>query len=179
MAGQRRSGGEIVQRVELRGDPELARALAEALGASEGGERHTHGFHTYPAGLHPDAARDLLRCYPGDVLDPFCGGGTVLVEGRLDGRRVVGRDLSAIAVLVARGRTASVSDARLTRLRSTARRLTAAARPGDSLPPDELFEMLGDWYDPHALAELYSLHCGIEESEPDLRGSSFWSSLRS
>ena len=49
--------------------------------ALEQADRVTHGFHTYPAGLNPDAARDLLALFPGDSLhDPFCGGGTVLVE---------------------------------------------------------------------------------------------------
>ena len=45
----------------LLGDRDLATALGDALAAVEFDDRATHGFHTYPAGLHPDAARDLVR----------------------------------------------------------------------------------------------------------------------
>ncbi|MFM2162228.1 MAG: hypothetical protein RLZZ383_1740, partial [Pseudomonadota bacterium] len=66
---------------DLRGDAALAAAAAGALGAVAPPERWMHGVHTWPAGLHADAARDLLAMVPaGAVFDPFCGGGTVLVE---------------------------------------------------------------------------------------------------
>jgi SAM-dependent methyltransferase len=66
---------------------------------------HVHGFHSYPARLHPDTARRLIEGLSppdgGVVLDPFCGSGTVAVETRLLGRRAVGVDLSPLAVALA------------------------------------------------------------------------------
>lgn len=153
------------------GDPALAEQLAAALAHRGPVERATHGFHTYPAGLHPDAARDLLALMPGDgVLDPFCGGGTVLVEARLAGRQAWGRDLSTVAVRVARARTATPDDATLTALRSTARRLTAEARAARELPPEPILHAVERWYAPHALSELWSIRAGLDAVEEPVRG---------
>ncbi len=128
-------------------------------------ERVTHGFHTYPAGLHPDAAGQYLAALPGSsVFDPFCGGGTVLVEGLLAGRRVSGSDLSSVACLVARTRTAVAGDAELTDLRSTARALAERARVARHLPEEE---WLHDWYEPHVLAELEGIRNGLLAREDD------------
>ena len=69
------------------GDPAIARVLEAALRHRGRIERATHGFHTYPAGLHPDAARDLVGLGTGAVLDPFCGGGTTPSVCKILGRR--------------------------------------------------------------------------------------------
>jgi DNA modification methylase len=45
---------------------------------------------------------------PGDtILDPFCGSGTVLLEGALNGRNVVGTDTSKYAVVLSKGKLSS------------------------------------------------------------------------
>ncbi len=150
----------------LEGEPALAAAMAAALQALEQADRVTHGFHTYPAGLNPDAARDLLSLFPGDSLhDPFCGGGTVLVEGLLAGRRVHGRDLSPIAQLVARARTRVASPEDLTQLRATARRLADVAKVARAMPPGPILSVVGDWYEPHVLAELEALRVGVRDAQ--------------
>ena len=114
--------------IRQKGDPELSAVLAEAISHSGKIDRATHRFHTYPAGMHPDCAKQLIELFPGTVHDPFCGGGTVLVEGILAGRRVSGSDLSPVAELVAHARTAHKSLA--TPLRSAARKLAAQAQRG-------------------------------------------------
>lgn len=53
----------------------------------------THSFHPYPAKFPPQLPRNLLAQFaqPGEqVLDPFCGSGTTLVEARLQGLHSVG-----------------------------------------------------------------------------------------
>lgn len=70
--------------------------------------RHVHGFHSYPARMHPDTARTLVcgLCRELDlVLDPFCGSGTVLVEARLNRRATFGVDANPLAVALARLKT--------------------------------------------------------------------------
>lgn len=164
----RTTRGKPTLGVRTEGDVALARALVEALRAEDRQDRWTHGFHTYPAGLHPDAARDLLGlCPDGPVHDPFCGGGTVLVEALVAGRRATGSDLSDVALRVARARTAKTTEADRTLLRSTARKLTAAAREADRMPPPGLLEVVGPWYAPTALVELEALRTGIAEAEVD------------
>ncbi len=145
------------------GDAELSRRLEAAMRHRERPARATHGFHTYPAGLHPDTARDLLELGDGPVLDPFCGGGTVLVESVLAGREALGLDISPIACLVARTRTARTDEAARTALRGLARRAAEAALhapPLDGQDP-RVPVGIGDWYDPHALGELVVLRDAI------------------
>ena len=99
----------------VRGDKDTGEILAKALAAESRVDRWTHGFHTYPAGLHPDAARDLIaHVQPKSVFDPFCGGGTVLVEARAAGCRSWGTDVSPTAVRVSHMRTRTqLEEARL------------------------------------------------------------------
>ncbi|MDP2310108.1 MAG: hypothetical protein Q8P18_29090 [Pseudomonadota bacterium] len=138
------------------GDDGLARGLDAALRHRGRVERATHGFHTYPAGLNPDAAKELVALGSGPLLDPFCGGGTVLIEALLAGRDALGLDVSPIANLVARARTARTTEEERTTLRATARRATEAALAARSTPtvPEELVR----WYEPHALTELATIH---------------------
>ena len=112
--------------VREHGDPRFAPIVAAALAKQGSVQRATHSFHTYPAGMHPDCARMIIDACPGSVHDPFCGGGTVLVEGILSGRKVSGADLSPIALLVANARTSSPELA--TPLRSAARKIAAQAQ---------------------------------------------------
>jgi hypothetical protein len=165
-----------------KNDPRV-KLLREALSCAqrgEGGEtrtptgadaqRLTHGFHTWPAGLHPDAAAMLLELLPeGPVLDPFCGGGTVLVEAMLAGRQAWGRDLSPVAVRVARLRTGLVDEATLTAFRSAARKATASARSAEKLPTAERMTAFERWYEPHVLRELESLRYSVAKSPQEIR----------
>lgn len=163
---ERDTTGKDVLEQKLTGDPALAEILAQSLGAMQRPERGTHGFHSYPAGLHPDAARDLIAAFPGgSILDPFCGGGTVLVEGRIAGRATFGRDLSTVAMRVSRTRTATPSDEALTAMRSAARKLAERARASQEPAPPDLWEVVRDWYAAPAIKELWSLKQGIEAIE--------------
>lgn len=150
----------------LMGDEALAEMLAESLAESSVVDRYTHGFHTYPAGLHPDCVRRILSEVQGDtVLDPFCGGGTVLVESMAQGKKTLGRDISPVALLVARARTAVPSDEDLTRFRSAARAMTEAARHAEADLMEDRFLKLADWYAPCALMELDSIRQDIQDVE--------------
>lgn len=164
--GKRESLSQRAGDAILSGDKAMAKVLEEALRQRGRIERVTHGFHTYPAGLHPDAAAQLLTLGAGPVLDPFCGGGTVLVESLLAGRSALGLDVSPIAAMVARARTAITTEEERTALRSAARRATELAMsppPPMGLPPD-----IEDWYEPHVLAELGALRDAIGK-DPLLR----------
>lgn len=144
----------------LRSGPAaVTEVVEEALRQRERIDRATHGFHTYPAGLHPDAARLLLSLSEGPVLDPFCGGGTVLVEAMLSGRSALGLDVSPVAALVARARTALTTEEERTALRSGARKATEAALHPPR--PTEIPAEVETWYDPHTLAELLAIRAHI------------------
>lgn len=123
-------------------------------------ERVTHSaiesIHPYPAKFIaelPRALLDALPIPPGTaVLDPFCGGGTTLVECQRRGWPSVGIDLNPIACLMARVKTAP----RRLDLKEVAPCIVDRARRAVdvTIPP---FPNLDHWFDrpvQHALAAL-------------------------
>jgi len=71
-----------------------------------------HDFYRYPARFSPAFAREAIKAFTnsGDlVFDPFCGGGTTLVEAISLGRRTVGMDINSLAIFLARTKTTPLS----------------------------------------------------------------------
>ena len=69
---------------------------------------YTHGSHLYPAVMNPHIARRLIRLYgkeASNILDPYCGSGTSLVEAKLAGLSADGFDLNPIARLMSKVKT--------------------------------------------------------------------------
>ncbi|EYF04421.1 DNA methyltransferase [Chondromyces apiculatus] len=161
----------------LNGHPESAAKLAAALDvegaltAEEAARAHVHGFHSYPARMHPVTARRLVESLsaPGTrVLDPFCGSGTVLVEARLAGRTALGVDANPLAVRLAWLKVRGVGEAERDHLVAAAREVAATAdarrraRAGASKrygPEDTAL------FDPHVLLELDGLRMGLDKIE--------------
>ncbi|WP_330728057.1 DNA methyltransferase [Burkholderia multivorans] len=69
----------------------------------------THGVHAYKGKFYPQLAKSLLNVADiapeATVLDPFCGSGTVLLEGFLNGFRTHGCDMNPLAVKISRAKT--------------------------------------------------------------------------
>jgi 16S rRNA G966 N2-methylase RsmD len=159
-SAQRHVGGEV----RTTGDVALAERLAQILGdVEEDVDRYTHGFHAYPARMHPDVARNALAAFGKPrtrVLDPFCGSGTVLVEALAAGLGATGVDLSALAVRLARIKCARPGRAGRAAFLATVDRVTDASteRVRDRvdarapIPPRDVH-----WYDGHVLKELAGL----------------------
>ncbi len=177
MSSSKKTRRSAERRPELQAQLRSVLAASQAGSAkggrrptSEGYQRWTHGFHTYPAGLHPDGAALLLALMPeGSICDPFCGGGTVLVEAMAAGRACVGRDISPIAVRLAGLRCARCEEPQLSAFRSAARRATAEARQARQLPDQERLNVLRSWYEEHVLWELESLRRACMKAPQDIR----------
>jgi len=151
--------------VEVAGEPAIARALQEAMSAPE---RYplddlTHGFHSYPARMHPAIARVAVGQLSGagaQVLDPFCGSGTVLVEAMAAGRRARGVDLNPLATRIAEVHCAIVGPRARARFTATASEIAQASegrvrqrvKVRAPLSPKERA-----LYSPHVLLELAGL----------------------
>jgi hypothetical protein len=161
-------GGKVD--VEL-GEPALARLLERALDVRVSEERvlaDLHGFHSYPARMHPDTARTLVEGLSrrGDtVLDPFCGSGTILVEAQRLERIPLGSDLNPIAVELASLKTARLGAVFMRSLESAASEVAEHARErqlgklGPTVPygPEDR-----ELYASHVLLELDGLRSGID-----------------
>jgi DNA modification methylase len=172
--GERRALTHVGGQSRLRGDHPIAEQLASALDvptsaeAEQEARAHVHGFHAYPARMHPLTARRLVSMFsdPGEsVLDPFCGSGTVLVEARLLGRATLGVDANPLAVRLSELKVRAVSPRYRGALVEAARGVALVAderrkaRRGASRrygPHDvELF-------DAHVLLELDGLRIGLD-----------------
>ena len=161
--------------IERAGEGESAAALAEMLAPDPGLARAlTHGFHSYAGRMHPSTARVAVARFsqPGqDVLDPFCGSGTVLVEAMAAGRKAVGSDASPLAVIIARVRSTTLGAEGRQRLVESARQIAEAAaerarkRTRPEIPGWAREE--NDRFFPHVALELYGLRALIGETKED------------
>jgi hypothetical protein len=184
---RRRSLTHVGGDTETAGDADAARALAHALEVAPSSDDeddpsrdHVHGFHSYPARMHPVTAGRLVQsfCRPGGrVFDPFCGSGTVLVEALLFGRRAVGGDLNPLAALLARRKTTPRTEAEVEHLVQEAvscgefadSRRKAKAGASRRFPTEDM-----ELFEPHVLLELDSLRLAVfnrthDPAYPDLQ----------
>jgi DNA modification methylase len=152
------------------GPEELGHRLVEALDVrldDRAVSQHVHGFHSYPARLHPDTARLLLETLSTGrdrVLDPFCGSGTVLVEGRRLGRQTTGIDANPFAVALARLKTSRIDADQAARLLAAAEKIAShaderrksRAGPTHSYGPEDR-----ELYEVHVLLELDGIRDGL------------------
>ena len=107
----------------------------------------THGIHTYVAAMIPQLARQLIDLHAppgGIVLDPFCGGGAVLVEAIDNGRAAIGRDVNQLAVLIAKAKTGKVDPNEALDV------LSELTVEQPYLPPPEIDRQLAFWFKPGA-----------------------------
>lgn len=74
--------------------------------------RNNHSLHKYPAKFIPQIpqwALDYGAPKPHEtILDPFCGSGTTLVEAGVRGCYAIGTDVSPLAVVITRAKTAQI-----------------------------------------------------------------------
>jgi DNA modification methylase len=134
-------------------------------------KEHLHSLHPYPAKFIPQIPRRAIELWsePGDLIyDPFNGCGTTVLEASLAGRRAIGTDNNAVAILAAKAKTALYSQADLESLGRFSQDISggldfAASRP-DLIPANKNFHY---WFDPLTVERLAALKGLIlEEIEP-------------
>lgn len=178
---RRRSLTHVGGPIETAGQHHDANVLAQALAVApatdadnDPARSHVHGFHTYPARLHPLTAARLVKAFgeEGPILDPFCGSGTVLVEALIAGVPSVGTDLNPLAVRLAACKTRLRTATELEQLVAWAsvcaaqaeERRYAKAGASRRFPPADVA-----LFEPHVLLELDSLRLGLAACEPSVR----------
>ncbi len=124
----------------------------------------THWIHWYPAKMFHRIPQAILTALspqsPLAILDPFCGSGTVLLEGILRGHHVIGIDVNPIARLISRVKTRPLDPRHVRRhLAGVMRRarLTTISRRKD--------DALDFWFKPRIRSTLQSLYNSILEIE--------------
>jgi hypothetical protein len=171
--GRRTALSQLGGAVELWGDGALADVLRDAfeVTATETAElADVHGFHSYPARMHPDTAARLIARLSSTgetVLDPFCGSGTVLVEARRAGRRGLGYDVNPLSRELSWLKTLAPDDAWLASLSAEAARVAAHAderRKAKAGATQRYGDADRAQFAPHVLLELDGLRDGIKQT---------------
>lgn len=135
--------------------------------SERGARAHVHGFHSYPARLHPTTARTLIQGFSDSsshVLDPFCGSGTVAVEARLLDRAATVSDVNPLALELTWLKTLAKERAWLEQLVLAAKQVHAFAeerRQRRAGPITRYNARIRDAFPVHVLLELDSLSHGI------------------
>ena len=82
-------------------------------GKSKDPKYATHGLHPFKGKFYPQLAKSLLNISDAPVgariLDPFCGSGTTLVEGMLNGFATFGCDFNPLATKITKAKTGILS----------------------------------------------------------------------
>jgi len=127
----------------------------------------THSIHPYVAAINPPLAASLISHYipKGEVmLDPFCGGGGVLVEAILQGRRAIGCDINPLAVLMSQAKTTQLPSRRT--LHTYLGIAEEAEKLARKISTDDVPEVVRFWYRQDSLSPLKALQtvvCRIED----------------
>ncbi len=172
---RKRSLSQTGGKVRLAGDLEKAALLQRCLEVDRKAPLpFTHGFHTYPARMHPETARTAIEGFPGGkILDPFMGSGTVALEAVRAGRAFLGFDIVGPALEIAWARTRVWHPDQCRAFEKAALGAAESAwieneKQEPVLPAWTMQER--EWYDPHTLREVGSLYQAIQaQEEPNRR----------
>jgi site-specific DNA-methyltransferase (cytosine-N4-specific) len=150
-----------------RGDEEYHPQIAEDINFNFAGkdtQHSTHAIHPYVAAINPPLASTLISHYVPEgaaVLDPFCGGGGVLVEALLHNRLGEGFDINPLAVLISRVKTTHLPYNLIARdyARILNEAITAPAVDVDDVP-----DLIQYWYNSGSIAPLCTLRSVINRT---------------
>jgi len=130
-------------------------------------QHSTHAIHTYLAAINPPLARLLIDSYvpkQGIVLDPFCGGGGVLVETLLSNRSGIGIDVNPLAYIISKTKTKHISEESLIiALNSIEERIQTVIKGIE--PVNDKY--LKYWFKPDSLAPLLAYSKVISEIQDE------------
>lgn len=117
---------------------------------------HTHGFHKYPAKFIPHIPKWAIEKYLNgnmskNILDPFCGSGTTLVEGILAGHNVIGVDIDPLSTLISKVKTTRVDVTELNKISTWLTKEIKKKKKGDFKPDCETIE---HWFTKEAIKKL-------------------------
>lgn len=126
---------------------------------------HTHGFHKYPAKFIPHIPKWAIAKYLNgnknkNILDPFCGSGTTLVEGILAGYNVIGVDIDPLSAMISKVKTTRIDEKELDKISVWLIKEIKAKKKGTFKPDCETIE---HWFTKDAIKKLSSIRTLINQ----------------
>ncbi len=131
----------------------------------ESTQHSTHSLHTYVAAINPPLARKLVETYVPfgeNVLDPFCGGGGILIESILAGRNCAGFDINPLAIILSKSKTTWLDKGAIQTEYS--RIMTGVTELVGHIQPT-ISEHAKYWFKEDTIPELAALSYAINECE--------------
>lgn len=117
---------------------------------------HTHGFHKYPAKFIPHIPKWAITKYlngnkDNNILDPFCGSGTTLVEGVLAGYNTIGVDIDPLSAMISKVKTTRLDEKELKNISEWLVKELKTKKKGIFKPDCETIE---HWFTKDAISKL-------------------------
>jgi DNA modification methylase len=75
-----------------------------------------HALHPYVAAINPPLVKKLIETYVPkneNILDPFCGGGGVLLEATLHGNKNAGGDVNPLSIILSKAKTTYIDQRKI------------------------------------------------------------------
>lgn len=162
---------------------ELESACREVMGQSEKRQStrySVHGLHEYKGKFNPQVVRGILNFlgveYEANVLDPFCGSGTTLVECVHLGITAKGFDINPLAVFISNAKLKALKTPfeELKRISQNISSKVTILRDEASIrlleDNNDRMEYLKSWFPTNYLNEIELLRLAIEEVADDNKG---------
>ena len=126
---------------------------------------YTHGFHKYPAKFIPHVPKWAIGKYLNgskdkNILDPFCGSGTTLVEGLLAGYNVIGMDIDPLSILISKVKTTRIDEKELNNISIWLKKEIQSKRKGTFIPE---CLTLDHWFTKDAIKKLSVIRSLIDQ----------------
>ncbi|MEA4900734.1 hypothetical protein [Desulfitobacterium sp.] len=141
---------------------------------------YVHGFCTYPAMMVPKMQREMLQVCLAEMsvlhpqlLDPFAGSGTILVEGMLQGLDVVGIDINPLAVLLCKVKTTIIN---VEMLEQHAAQLVTNIEQANNIPNYQ-FKGIEKWFTAQAISDLSEIRAAIMQDDNLKIRRFFWATF--
>lgn len=134
-------------------------------------DRYTHLIHPYPAKLLLNIPFFFLRCSElingkSHILDPFCGSGTVLLEGIIEGHHVHGADANPLARMITRTKTNYITTEILYKTFNEISEKAKSKTLKCNYKPQNILDW-NYWYSPQIQKSLSRVASAIDELDQD------------
>lgn len=147
-------------------------------------KKYTHNIHAYPAMMIPPISENLIRIMktnqPGikNLLEPFAGSGTVLLEGLLANMNVWGIDLNPLACLISKAKCTPINPEKLKKTSETFLKRITTDINNESVKIDKPdFYNIDYWFKDYVIKHLQIIKQRIKEiDDKDIR-TLYWVSF--
>ena len=116
-----------------------------------------HALHPYVAAINPPMVKKLIETYVPkheNILDPFCGGGGVLLEAALHHRANAGGDVNPLSVILSKAKTTYIDQRKLQKAYNE---IIDMAQKPDVKSKIDIHPQLEFWFKKESLPFIHSL----------------------